>query len=45
MGLVRLFLYDQPMSIVRFLAELAAFLVLLALTVGFVAATTLKALQ
>jgi hypothetical protein len=44
MGLVRLFLYDQPISMARFLAEMSAAAVLIALVSGYLAAKTLIAL-
>jgi len=34
MGLIRLFLYDRPMSMKRFIAELSVALLLIALTTG-----------
>lgn len=45
MGLIRLFLYDRPPSMIRFAVELTALMLLLALVVGFVAAKTLILLQ
>jgi hypothetical protein len=45
MGLIRLFLYDQPMSFCRFAVELTAAVRFLALVGGLVAATLLTALQ
>lgn len=45
MGLIRLFLYDQPMSMGRFLAELAALVILIALIAGVLAANMLAWLR
>jgi hypothetical protein len=44
MGLIRLFLYDQPMSFCRFAVELSAAACLLALIGGLFAATSLTAM-
>lgn len=45
MGLIRLFLYDRPMSMGRFLAELSVALILVALATAYLAASTLARLQ
>jgi len=45
MGLIRLLLYDRPMSMVRFLAEMGAAMILIALASGYFAAKTLISFQ
>ena len=45
MGLLRLFLYDQPMSFGHFALELAVVVILVALAGGYFAAKTLIGLQ
>ena len=45
MGLIRLFLYDRPMSMARFLAEMSVAVILIALATGYFAATMPISLQ